>query len=255
MSSKIQSHENHFDAAQSSLIPMVKKLQLWKQFGEDEVTALLSLPHQVKDFQRGSYIVRERQKTEHSCLLLSGFAYRQKIARNGGRSISAVHMQGDIVDLQNSLLGIADHSVQALGQVTVARIPRTAIIELAFAYPNIGMAMWYDTLVDASVFREWILNVARRDGQTRIAHLLCEFGVRLESLGLGDRVSYEFPLTQDELADATGLTPVHINRSLRDLEERGLITRTSRYVAVENWHDLERFAEFDDTYLHLSCQQ
>lgn len=240
---------------------MVKKLQLWKQFSAEECAAVLSLPHRIAEIESGGYIVRERDKTEHSCLLISGFAFRQKLTRSGGRSISAVHMQGDVVDLQNSLLGVADHSVQALSQVTIARIPRQAIVALAFDYPNIGMAMWYDTLVDASIFREWILNNARRDAQTRIAHLMCEFGVRLESLGLGDRSSYRFPLSQEQLADATGLTTVHINRSLRELEERALITRTARYLVVGDWANLKRAGEFDETYLHLqgvssagSCQ-
>jgi CRP-like cAMP-binding protein len=160
-------------------------------------------------------------------------------------------MPGDIVDLQNSLLGRADHSVQALTRATIARIPRDAIIAAAAKFPNLGMAMWYDTLVDASIFREWILNNARRDAQTRIAHLLCEFGVRLESLGLGERSSYEFPMTQEQLADACGLTPVHINRSLRDLEERGLITRAARYVSVADWSQLKQAGEFEVDYLHL----
>lgn len=235
----------------SPLAPMAGKLQLWKKFTAEERAALLALPHQVEDVEPAGYIVREGEKTSHSCLLISGFAFRQKITRSGGRSISAVHLQGDIVDLQNSLLGVADHSVQALSRARIARIPRQAIIALAFDYPNIGMAMWYDTLVDASIFREWILNIARRDAQMRIAHLLCEFGVRLEALGLGDRAHYEFPMTQEQLADATGLTAVHVNRSLRDLEQRGLITRTTPYVAVGDWLKLKRAAEFDPAYLHL----
>ena len=234
---------------------MIRKLQLWKRLGEEECAALLALPHEVEELAPSAYVVREGQQTKHSCLLISGFAFRQKVARSGARSINAVHMQGDIVDLQNSLLGRADHSVQALTRARIARIPREAIVALAFQFPNPGMAMWYDTLVDASIFREWILNIARRDAQTRIAHLLCEFGVRLESLGLSDRSSYEFPMTQEQLADATGLTPVHVNRSLRELEERGLITRTARYLCVADWSLLKQAGEFDVAYLHLEGAQ
>lgn len=160
-------------------------------------------------------------------------------------------MKGDVVDLQNSLLGEADHSVRVLTRAEVAFIPREAIVELAFRLSNVGLAMWYDTLVDGSIFREWILNIARRDAQTRIAHLLCEFGVRLEALGLGDRSSYELPMTQEQLADATGLTSVHVNRSLMDLEARGLIARTVRYVVVSDWARLETAGDFDPAYLHL----
>lgn len=237
---------------QATLAPMLRKLQLWKKLNADEREALLTLPHQVKRVEAGHYIVEEGANVAHSCLLLSGFAYRQKVTRNGGRSISAIHMKGDIVDLQNSLLGYADHSVQALTGTRVAFIPREAIIALAFRFPNVGFAMWYDTLVDASIFREWILNIARRDAQTRLAHLICEIGVRLESLGIGDRSSYELPMTQEQLADATGLTSVHVNRSLMELEARGLIARTVRYVAVADWPNLRRAGDFNDAYLHLS---
>ena len=230
---------------------MLRKLQLWKQLDATEAQAILALPHELRTFERDAYLVRERQKVDHSCLLISGFAFRQKIGRNGARSINAVHMQGDIVDLQNSLLGYADHSVQVLSRAEVAYIPRKAIVDLAFRMPNVGMAMWYDTLVDGSVFREWILNIARRSGEKRIAHLLCEFGVRLESLGLGSRSSYQFPMTQEQLADATGLTPVHVNRSLKGLEKRGLISRAMRHVTVGDWEKLRRAGDFDDAYLHL----
>lgn len=233
---------------------MLRKFQLWRALDEHEQAALLALPHELQTIQPSQYIIREGQPAIHSCLLISGFAYRQKLARDGARSINAVHMEGDMVDLQNSLLGRADHSVQALTRAEVAFIPREAVIELAMKMPTIGLAMWYDTLVDGSVFREWLLNIARRDAQTRIAHLLCEFGVRLEMLGLGDRCSFELPMTQEQLADATGLTSVHVNRSLMELEARGLITRTVRYVAVADWDRLLEAADFDDAYLHLSKQ-
>jgi CRP-like cAMP-binding protein len=114
------------------------------------------------------------------------------------------------------------------------------------------MAMWYDTLVDASVFREWILNIARRDARTRIAHVLCEFGIRFESLGLGERSSFEFPMTQDQLADVTGLTSVHVNRSLMALEADGLITRTVRSIDVSDWAKLKEAGDFNEAYLHLA---
>lgn len=234
-----------------TLAPVLRKLQLWKDLEAEEQEALLALPHRVARLEAGKYIVKEGAKTEHSCLLLSGFACRQKLARDGTRSISAIHMRGDLVDLQNSLLGYADHSVQALTAAEVAFIPREAIVALALRLPSVGLAMWYDTLVDASMFREWILNIARRDAQTRIAHLLCEFGVRLEVLGLGNRSSYELPMTQEQLADATGLTNVHVNRTLMELQVRGLITRNVRYVAVADWPNLQRAGEFDEDYLHL----
>ena len=238
-------------AAAPILSPLVKKLQLWGELDEAEREALLSLPHKVEEVLPSRYLVREGDKPSHSCLLLEGFAFRHKVLVDGSRSINAVHMKGDVVDLQNSLLGMADHSVQTLTRATVAFIPRDEIRRIAFEFPNVGLAMWYDTLVDGSIFREWIANIARRDAASRIAHLLCEFGLRLEAIGLGDRRSYELPMTQEQLADATGLTAVHVNRTLMDLENRGVIARAKKFMAIADWKRMEEVGGFSDAYLHL----
>lgn len=233
------------------LKPMLRKLQLWRPLDADEQAALLGLPCHVVELTPQKYVVREEDCTTQSCLIISGFAFRQKLAQHGSRSILGLHMSGDIVDLQNSLLEVADHSVQALTDAVVAFIPREAMIDLAVRFPNIGLAMWYDTLVDGSIAREWTVNVARRAGHVRIAHVICEFGVRLESLGLGSRREYEFPLTQEQLADAVGLTPVHVNRMLRELERAELIVRAGRQITVSDWGRLAATGDFRETYLHL----
>ncbi len=234
-----------------TLAPMVKKLQLWRPLDAAERGAVLALPHKVEDVLANRYIVREGDRPAYSCLLIDGFAFRHKVLLDGSRSIMAIHMKGDLIDLQNSLLGTADHSVQTFTRATVAFIPRDDIQKLAFAYPNVGMAMWYDTLVDGSIFREWIANIARRDAAARLAHLLCEFGRRLEAIQLGDRRSFELPMTQEQLADATGLTAVHVNRTLMDLEARGLIARAKKFVAIADWNAIEDMSGFNDAYLHL----
>jgi hypothetical protein len=114
------------------------------------------------------------------------------------------------------------------------------------------MALWYDTLVDASIFREWIANVARRNAAARIAHLICEFGVRLEAAGLGEKVNYHLPMTQEQLGDCTGLTAIHVNRTLKLLEATGDITRSVRHVAIADWEKIRRTGDFRSSYLHLS---
>jgi CRP-like cAMP-binding protein len=231
---------------------MVQKLRYWHGFDRADEEALLNLPHRLKTIERHGYIIREREPATHSCLLLSGFAIRHKIVVDGARQIVAIHMKGDMVDLQNSFLTVADHSVQVLTESEVAFIPRDEIKTLAFARPNIGMAMWFDTLVDASVFREWIANVGRRDARTRVAHLLCEFSLRLQSAGLGEATDYELPMTQEQIADATGLTSVHVNRTVKGLEADGLIMRrSSRSVTIGNWKKLAAAGDFDSNYLHL----
>lgn len=233
------------------LEPMMRKLQGWSALEDDDGRALFALPFTVRQVPRGHFVVREGDKATHSCVLVSGFAYRQKIVGNGGRQILALHVAGDMVDLQNSLLHSADHSVQALTDTTIAQIPVEEVRKLAFARPAVGMAMWYDTLVDASIHREWTTNIGRRDALERISHLLCEFGVRLENAGLGDRSRYELPMTQEEIADCVGLTPVHVNRTLRTLDRQGLIERTRRSIVIDEWAQLASLGDFDPAYLHL----
>jgi CRP-like cAMP-binding protein len=236
----------------SFLEPMVRKLEYWYKFDDDDRAAVLGLPHNVRTLEQNHYIVREFDRASHSSLLLSGYAMRHKIVAGGARQIVALHMKGDIVDLQNSLLGTADHSVQMLTAGKVAMIPREAITRTAFERPNVGKAMWIDTLVDASVFREWIANVGRRDARTRVAHILCEFSLRLKIAGMGEQNGYEMPMTQEQLGDATGLTSVHINRTLKSLEADQLITRTTpRSIVVGDWRKLAEAGDFNSAYLHL----
>jgi CRP-like cAMP-binding protein len=238
------------EAAQT-LAPMLAKLQLWVKLDRDDQDAVLALPHSVRAVAAHHYIVREGARPDHSCLLIAGFAFRQKITGDGARQIMSIHMKGDMVDLQNSLLRRADHNVQALTDVRVAMIPVDAVQDLAFRRPNVGRAMWYDTLVDGSIFREWTLNVGRRDTRTSTAHLLCEFALRLEVAGLGEQCNYALPMTQEQLADALGVTTVHINRTLKALEADGLIVRTQRSVRIPDWKKLADVGDFDPDYLHL----
>jgi CRP-like cAMP-binding protein len=135
---------------------------------------------------------------------------------------------------------------------SVALIPREEIIRLTLERPTIGQAMWIDTLVDGSIFREWVANVGRRDARTRVAHLLCEFALRLKVAGLGQETHYELPMTQEQLADATGLTSVHVNRTLRGLEKDRLIERSNpRSIHIGDWRKLAEVGDFDSNYLHL----
>lgn len=239
------------DRQQSVLAPMVAKLRQWRPLHRGDEDALLALPYRVIKLRPQEYIVRDGDKPQNSCLMLSGFSFRHKIAGNGGRQVFSIHMKGDLADLQNSLLGTADHNLQALNHVEMAMIPVEAVQEIAFSRPAIGRAMWYETLVDASIFREWTLNVGRRDARTRMAHMLCEFALRLEVAGLGVRNSYELPMIQEQLADALGLTSVHTNRTLMALAGEGFITRTQRSVKIDDWPRLAEAGDFDSAYLHL----
>jgi CRP-like cAMP-binding protein len=143
--------------------------------------------------------------------------------------------------------------VQTITEATVAWIPKAAMIALARATPAVGEALWKDSLIDASIFREWVLNVGCRDARSRIAHMLCEFIVRREAVGLGSAQRIDLPMTQEHIADATGLTSVHVNRMLRVLAEEGVISRKGRRIQVEDRELMRKVADFDPIYLHQAA--
>ncbi|HEY0044753.1 MAG TPA: Crp/Fnr family transcriptional regulator [Allosphingosinicella sp.] len=238
--------------ASKSLHRVVARLERFGTLDEADRRAILALPYTVRDVDIGTYLVREGERPPGVAMMLSGFAYRHKITGEGARQILAVHLPGEFVDLQNAFLGVADHNVQALSRGRVAQVSRSAIHALSDSYPNVARAMWTLTLVDASVFREWVVNVGRRSSIARIAHLLCEFAARLEAEGLADEYGYELPMTQEQLADACGLTPVHVNRVLKELGRMGLIDRQKRAIAIRDWAGLRQVGDFNARYLHLA---
>jgi CRP-like cAMP-binding protein len=231
--------------------PMLRKFETRAHLDDGDREAVLSLPHRLQTVEPAIHLVREGERPERSCVILSGFAFRHKVTVEGARQIVSVHIPGDFIDLEAALLNVADHNVQALTRCEVAFIPRAALRELIIAHPRVGAAMWIDTLIDSSIFREWVVNVGRRDARSRIAHLLCEFARRLEVAGLAEEYGYELPMTQEQLADATGLTSVHVNRVLMALSREGLIERNKRHIRIPHWESLRRVAGFSEVYLHL----
>jgi CRP-like cAMP-binding protein len=229
---------------------MVKRLERRSPLPEVDRQALLTLPHSIRKLAAGAHIIRDGDPADHCSLLLSGFAYRYKITGEGGRQIISFHVAAEFLDLQNSFLGIADHSVQMLTETEIALIPSAVMQELALTRPALARALWIDTLIDASIFREWVVNVGRRDSRARVAHLLCEFSLRLEAAGLASNHHYELPMTQEQLADAVGLTSVHVNRVLKQLAEEGLIRRDRRSITIEDWGRMRAVGDFNERYLH-----
>lgn len=217
----------------------------------EDRAAMRALPYEVHRFAPHAYLVREGERPTNTKLIVSGLAYRQKITIDGARQITSVHIPGDFVDLEGSLLEIADHNVQALSKCTVMQFQRDPIVRLIEDRGNIAHAMWVDTLIDASIYREWVVNVGRRDARQATCHLLCEFGRRLEAVGLGEAGRFELPMTQEQLADALGISPVHVNRVLSDLDREGLVVRAKRYVEVPDLRRLKKVAGFNQLYLHL----
>jgi len=198
-------------------------------------------------------LVREGNRPECCSMLLEGYVCRHKVTADGGRQIVSFHIPGDLLDVQHLELERADHNVQAITDATIAWISKGEMQSLLDGYPSVRRAVWRSALVDASIFREWVLNVGRRDALARVAHMLCEFAARREAAGLGSPDRFELPMTQEQIADATGLTSIHVNRMLRILGQRGLIARDKRDVHIVNWDGMRRLADFDPAYLHLAA--
>ena len=232
---------------------IVRRLALRGPLGDDDMAAIRALPLTYRTLEPATYMLREGELPETCALLLNGFAYRHKVTSDGQRQIMSIHMPGEFLDLQNSFLDIADHNVQALTRCDVALVPVPALRKLAADYPPVGRAMWIETLIDAAIFREWIVNVGRRDSISRISHLLCEFALRLEAAGLANDRRYQMPMTQEQIADCTGLTPVHVNRVLKELGRLGLIDREKRAVSIVKWDELQQIGDFNTRYLHLEA--
>lgn len=230
---------------------VVRRLETRGPLGAEDRAAIRALPFVYRTLEPAAYLVREGEPPEMCALLLAGFAYRHKVTGEGERQIMSFHMAGEFLDLQNSFLDVADHNVQALTRCEVAALPVPALLRLSQSHPAVGRAMWIDTLIDAAIFREWIVNVGRRDSISRISHLLCEFALRLEAAGLARGRRYEMPMTQEQIADCTGLTPVHVNRVLKELGRLGLIEREKRSVAILEWDRLQEIGDFNTRYLHL----
>lgn len=234
---------------------LVANLELRCPLSPSDREAVLALPYTLKSLAPGSYAVREGEPPTGCGVLVSGFAYRQKLTGDGGRQILSIHIPGEALDFQNIFLNVADHSVQMLTRGHLAVVPRADIQRIARHSASICHAILVSTLVEASIFREWILNVGRRDAKSRLAHVLCELAVRLDAHGLTDHMGYHLPMTQAELADALGLTPVHLNRVIRSLESDGLINRSKRDLSFPDWERMRDMADFNDRYLHLAVQE
>lgn len=232
---------------------LIRKLERLGPLDDTDRARVAALPLRIESVPRGAHIVREGERPEQCCLLAAGYACRYKSTPDGQQQIVAFEMRGDLLDIQHLLLSRADHSVRAITDATLGWIPRVDLIRMAWERPNIGHALWRDTLVDASIFREWVLNVGRRDARTRIAHMLCEFAARCEAAGLGPVDRLELPMTQEQIADATGLTAVHVNRTMRALTQEGVIVGRGKQLRIRDWQRLREIAEFDPAYLHAAA--
>lgn len=238
------------DVDAPTLATLVHHLQARSTLSAEERGALLSLPFRPSHDQAGSYLIRVGDPPSHCCVLLSGSAYRHKLAGDGARQILAIHFAGDPLGLGLGLLEASEHSVQTISPCHVAHIPHRAIVDIADRFPNIARAFWRESLVEASIAREWIVSLARGSARKRVAHLICELAIR-QSTRMEDGTTIDLPLTQEQVGDATGLTSVHVNRTMQEMRGAGLIRTDKRALTILEWTQLQEVGEFSRGYLHF----
>lgn len=229
----------------------VERLTLRSGLGNEEVEALLALPASPRSVPAHRDFVRLGEDVEHACLIVEGLVGRFAQLQDGRRQTVALHIPGDMPDLYSLMLPKAPSALGALVETQILRVPHGALRAVAAGYPGIAAALWRDCVADGNILAQWVVNVGRRDARARLAHLLCEMAIRTSGGGRPGAV-YPFPLTQEQLADALALTPVHVNRTLKALREDGLARVTRREVMIEDWDGLVSCAEFDPTYLALT---
>jgi CRP-like cAMP-binding protein len=234
------------------LQPLIRKLEHGADLSDADRQALSGMICQVRSTKAREDLIKEGDKPDHVHLILSGYACRYKVLKNGERQIMAWLVPGDLCDLHVTILGEMDHSLGTLSPCQIAYIPQKAIENFTSKHPAITRALWWATLVDEGILREWLVGMGRRPADQQMAHLFCELMVRLQTVGLVSENSFEFPLTQEELGDTLGLSTVHVNRMLQELREAGFLSLIGKRLTIHEVEGLKAFAEFNPNYLHLS---
>lgn len=233
-------------------IHLIRKLEHFVRLSPDDRAVLRRLAaRNLRHVAPGEGIIHEGDRPEVVNLILDGWACRYKDLEDGRRQVLAFFLPGDLCDLNMFILRSMDHSMAAITPVTLAEIARRDFEALALEHPRIVHALWWDALVVGAIQREWTLSLGQRDALERMAHLLCELFVRLRCVGMthGDRCP--LPLVQTVLADATGLSNVHVNRTLATLRQSDLATIRSRTLTIPDLDALMQAGLFNQNYLHL----
>jgi CRP-like cAMP-binding protein len=232
--------------------PLIKKLEQFVRLSPtDRAMLMRASSERVRKFEPRVDITREGDRPRDVHLILSGWACRYKQLEDGRRQVVSFFLPGDMCDLNVFILKEMDHSIGTISAVTIADLSREFFEEISAGYPRVATALWWETLVNAAIQREWTMNLGQRTAFERMAHLLCEVFFRLRLAGLTEGLSCEFPLTQSDLADATGLSKVHVNRTLQELRAADLVVLKGKMLTVPSLERLMDAALFNPNYLHM----
>jgi CRP-like cAMP-binding protein len=227
------------------------KLRARDEISAAEEKAIRSAVAEEREYRADHTFIRAGEQLSHSTMLLDGLICRYKDLRGGQRQISELHVAGDFADLHSFTLKYLDHNMMTLTPSRVGIVPHDRLREITEAFPHLTRVYWFATNLDAAIHREWELSLGRRTALARVAHLFCELNVRLGIVGLADETGYALALTQTDIAECLGLTPVHVNRTLKELRERAMVEFRNGRVDLLDLAALRRTAEFDPAYLYL----
>jgi CRP-like cAMP-binding protein len=230
---------------------LIRKLENFAPLSNAEKNALIEASAVVRHYGAHEDLIHEGAPSDGIRVILIGLACRYKVLPDGCRQIVAYFVPGDLCDLRSFLLKRMDHSVGTLSPIEAALVSHEQLLNLTERFPRLTRALWWSTLVDEAIAREWVVNVGHRSAFQRTAHLFCEIFLRLQAVGLTDGQRCELPLTQTELADTLALSAVHVNRTLMDMRRARLVTFQGRALIIHDWKGLQEAAGFDSNYLHL----
>ena len=234
--------------------PFVERLKGCGPLQPNDEARLRSACKQMRSYPIGQDLICEGDEPGPVFVILAGWVARYKILPDGKRQIIAFMMPGDFCDVHVGELNEMDHNLGALTAVTVATIQKSEMETLVVSSPALTRAFWLTQLIEAAILRSMIVSMGRRNSLERISHLLCELGFRMKSANPKSTERFVLPFTQVALADAVGLTPVHVNRVVRKLRLNGALEVDERSIAILDLQILARIAGFDDNYLHRRDQ-
>lgn len=234
-----------------SLAPLLRSLKARAVLTGEHEALLASMRRHQRSYRRGAPIIVGRSRLTESCLIFEGIAARETINGDGKRQFSALHFAGDFVDLHGFILKEIDHGVTALSDCVVTFVPHGEIARVIEHLPSLGRVLWMLTAVDAAIQRAWIACLGRSRALAHLAHLLCETYLRLRLVDLAADWRFTLAITQGELSDALGLSPVHMNRTVQELRASGLVNWDGFEITIHDWEGLLALAEFDGNYLNL----
>lgn len=233
----------------------LKKLRLRTSISSEEERVIRGLVAENRRWRADTVLVRAGEELNVSMLLLDGWLVRSKDLPSGDRQVMEIHVPGDFADLHGFTLKQLDHDLRSITECVIGYVPHERLMELTEKHAHLTRVYWLSTNIDAAISREMGLSLGQRSAISRMAHLFCELHARLDVITRTDGETFEFPLTQRELAECLGLTVVHVNRTIQELRRKGLVEAANRHIRILDRAGLEAVADFDPGYLQLHRRQ